>query len=276
LGSEGGVIDGSSGNNTTNNNPSPPWEGYFDCIVTDPPYGIRAGAKKSGQIMPVTNPVAADRRHDHIPRVQRYEVEEVMLDLLHTAARCLVVGGRLSYLIPTPYDFLPSDLPAHPCLSLERICHQGLSSRHGRRAVVMRKYRCYTAEREGEYVTYKAAVLAAKQEQTLELEAEKEAEKEAELEGEVATATAGTPALASAPLSSVPSTPPSPLGDVPSTLQLASYSSDAYGFSDSSQTPAPTTAPISTSASASASATDPRSIWGPTSKQFAQPKSDIP
>ncbi|KAJ1421539.1 S-adenosyl-L-methionine-dependent methyltransferase, partial [Ochromonadaceae sp. CCMP2298] len=74
--------------------------GYFDCIVTDPPYGIRAGAKKSGQIMPVTNPVAADRRHDHIPRVQRYEVEEVMLDLLHTAARCLVVGGRLSYLIP--------------------------------------------------------------------------------------------------------------------------------------------------------------------------------
>jgi hypothetical protein len=24
-------------------------EGFFDVIVTDPPYGIRAGAKKSGQ-----------------------------------------------------------------------------------------------------------------------------------------------------------------------------------------------------------------------------------
>jgi len=25
-------------------------EGFFDVIVTDPPYGIRAGAKKSGQV----------------------------------------------------------------------------------------------------------------------------------------------------------------------------------------------------------------------------------
>lgn len=65
-------------------------EGYFDVIVTDPPYGIRAGAKKTGKNKPVTYSIAEERRHDHIPSVQRYPVEEVMLDLLHTAARSLV------------------------------------------------------------------------------------------------------------------------------------------------------------------------------------------
>jgi tRNA (guanine10-N2)-methyltransferase len=65
-------------------------EGYYDVIVTDPPYGIRAGAKKTGKNVPVTYTIAEDRRHDHIPRTQKYPVEEVMLDLLHTAARSLV------------------------------------------------------------------------------------------------------------------------------------------------------------------------------------------
>lgn len=50
-------------------------------------------------------------------------------------------GGVLTYLLPTPYDFSESDLPVHPCLQLTQVCHQALSSRHGRRAIVMRKYR---------------------------------------------------------------------------------------------------------------------------------------
>jgi tRNA (guanine10-N2)-methyltransferase len=65
-------------------------EGYFDVIVTDPPYGIRAGAKKSGKSRPVDYKISDERRHDHIPSTQKYPVEEVMLDLLHTAARSLV------------------------------------------------------------------------------------------------------------------------------------------------------------------------------------------
>ena len=36
---------------------------------------------------------------------QAYAVEEVMLDLLHNAAMLLKNGGRLLYLIPTPWDF---------------------------------------------------------------------------------------------------------------------------------------------------------------------------
>eukprot|EP01035_Chromulina_nebulosa_P017780 gene17780-23384_t len=62
------------------------YEGIFDCIVTDPPYGIRAGARKSGR----KDPVQIERREDHIPTTQIYAVEEVMLDLLHSAARFLM------------------------------------------------------------------------------------------------------------------------------------------------------------------------------------------
>lgn len=73
------------------------------------------------------------------PATQIYPVEEVMLDLLHTAAKVLVIGGRLAYLIPTTYDFTVDDLPKHPCLTIESISEQSLSSRHGRRCVVLVK-----------------------------------------------------------------------------------------------------------------------------------------
>eukprot|EP01035_Chromulina_nebulosa_P062554 gene62554-85546_t len=63
--------------------------GFFDAIVTDPPYGIRAGAKKSGRKGELRYSIAEERRADHVPAVQPYPVEEVMLDLLHTAATAL-------------------------------------------------------------------------------------------------------------------------------------------------------------------------------------------
>lgn len=62
---------------------------FFDVIVTDPPYGIRAGARKSGKKEEVTYTVTQEKRVDHIPSTQSYPVEEVMLDLLHTAAETL-------------------------------------------------------------------------------------------------------------------------------------------------------------------------------------------
>lgn len=150
---------------------------FFDVIVTDPPYGIRAGARKSGRNWKAmaTNKTASEetngedeigyripeeRRHDHIPSTQVYPVEEVMLDLLENAARSLVMLGPLVYLIPTTYDFVPNDLPWHPCLQLEEICHQELSSRHGRRAVVMRKIHELDAEKEEAFRLYKQRVVS--------------------------------------------------------------------------------------------------------------------
>ena len=64
-------------------------DGFFDVIATDPPYGIRAGAKKTGRAPhrgQVDYEVTDEQRDDHIPSTQNYPVEEVMLDLMHTAA----------------------------------------------------------------------------------------------------------------------------------------------------------------------------------------------
>jgi tRNA (guanine10-N2)-methyltransferase len=145
----------------------PQMNNFFDVIVTDPPYGIRAGARKSGKVWKATSDdttgeytIPEERRHDHIPSTQVYPVEEVMLDLLDNAAKSLVIGGPLVYLIPTTYDFVPNDLPRHPCLQLEEICHQQLSSRHGRRAVVMRKICHLDADKEAEFNQYKVQVLS--------------------------------------------------------------------------------------------------------------------
>jgi tRNA (guanine10-N2)-methyltransferase len=65
--------------------------GLFQAIVTDPPYGIRAGAKKSGRKGVCRYAVHDEQRADHIPSTQHYPVEEVMLDLLDTSAKTLVM-----------------------------------------------------------------------------------------------------------------------------------------------------------------------------------------
>lgn len=78
-------------------------DGFYDVIVTDPPYGIRAGAKKSGRKRQIKKEgedeldekyeceytIDPERRADHVPSTQNYPVDEVMLDLMHTAARAL-------------------------------------------------------------------------------------------------------------------------------------------------------------------------------------------
>lgn len=85
-----------------------------------------------------------------------------MLDLLNTAARSLVLKGRLAYLIPTTYDFTIDDLPKHPCLEIVSICEQPLSTRHGRRCVVMEKAHRCTENLLEEFRVYKELVLAGK------------------------------------------------------------------------------------------------------------------
>ncbi len=140
-------------------------DGWFDVLVTDPPYGIRAGGRKSGrQGEPALGrdvaPMDAEQRSTHIPATQSYPVEEVMLDLVHAAARLLVVGGSLCYLLPTPYNFEVADLPQHPCLRLDALCLQGLSTRHGRHAVLLRKHCVYTPALQQQFADYSARVLS--------------------------------------------------------------------------------------------------------------------
>lgn len=133
--------------------------GFFNAIVTDPPYGIRAGGRKSGSKKSGLYTVAPERRHDHIPSTQNYPVNEVMLDLLDAAAHLLVIGGTLCYLIPTPYCFTESDIPQHPCLQLITLAQQGLSVRHGRHAIVMKKTKNPCPESVSKFAAYRHSVM---------------------------------------------------------------------------------------------------------------------
>ena len=126
----------------------------YDAIVTDPPYGIRAGARKTGSRHDQPLEIPDEHRHDHIPQTKPYAVSDVMSDLLDMAARTLVMGGRLVYIIPSMSDFSVDDLPRHPCLKLVHICYQPLSLELGRRLVAMEKIEHYNVNDRDSYLKY--------------------------------------------------------------------------------------------------------------------------
>lgn len=126
----------------------------YDSIVTDPPYGIRAGARRSGSRLENPKPVEEEWRHDHIAQTKPYEVADVMADLLDMAARTLLLGGRLVYVIPSfSTDFsVENDLPRHACLEFIHSCYQPFSPELGRRIVTMKKVNVYDETRQNEYL----------------------------------------------------------------------------------------------------------------------------
>lgn len=125
----------------------------YDAIICDPPYGIRAGARKTGSRLEEPRPVLDEHRHDHIAQTKPYPVSDVMADLLDMAARTLVMNGRLVYIIPSFRDFdVSTDLPQHTCLEIVHICYQPLSAELGRRMVTMKKIQEYDASLRDEYL----------------------------------------------------------------------------------------------------------------------------
>jgi len=125
----------------------------FDAIVTDPPYGIRAGARKSGPRKDgEVRPVLDEHRYDHVAQTRPYAVSDVMADLLNVAARTLKMGGRLVYVIPSMLDFDESeDLPRHECLRSVSVCYQPLQTELGRRTVTMEKIKEYDESKSQSY-----------------------------------------------------------------------------------------------------------------------------
>lgn len=65
----------------------------FDGIICDPPYGIRAGARKTKR--------TSDNVNIRNANTEVYDPDDVIVDLLDIAASSLRVGGRISYLLPT-------------------------------------------------------------------------------------------------------------------------------------------------------------------------------
>ncbi|CAB4489233.1 tRNA guanosine-2'-O-methyltransferase [Rhizophagus irregularis] len=123
-----------------------PWRDnlWFDAIVTDPPYGVRAGAKTLGRKNPTKRPLTIDGTHegkDYYPPTKPYEMSEVLSDLLEFAARFLVLGGRLVYWLPTLVDeYSSSDLPEHSSMRLVSNSEQNFGQ-WSRRLVTMEKFK---------------------------------------------------------------------------------------------------------------------------------------
>lgn len=135
----------------------PPWrpglKEAFDAIICDPPYGVRAGGRKSGGrklLKGVVDPytVPDDKRRDHIPSTAPYSLAECMHDLLDLAARMLVMGGRLVFFYPVLREDGSTDahFPEHPCFTLVASCEQILSLRYSRYLLTMVKTGTYSVE----------------------------------------------------------------------------------------------------------------------------------
>ncbi|KAJ2723182.1 hypothetical protein GGI07_002817 [Coemansia sp. Benny D115] len=126
-----------------------PWRrgALFDAIVTDPPYGVRAGAKRLGRrngtlperSLQTVDGVANHLRTDYYPPTVPYEMSDVISDLLEFAAQKLVVGGRLVYWLPTVADeYDPKDVPMHPAFRLVANSEQPFGS-WSRRLITLEK-----------------------------------------------------------------------------------------------------------------------------------------
>ncbi|XP_021713615.1 tRNA (guanine(10)-N2)-methyltransferase homolog [Chenopodium quinoa] len=133
----------------------PPWRAglkeMFDAIICDPPYGVRAGGRKSGGrklLKGVVGPytVPDDKRAGHIPSTAAYSLVECVHDLLDLAARMLVMGGRLVYFYPVlrEEDSPDPTFPEHPCFKLVAVSEQILSFRYSRVLLTMVKVESYT------------------------------------------------------------------------------------------------------------------------------------
>ncbi|XP_049847889.1 tRNA (guanine(10)-N2)-methyltransferase homolog isoform X2 [Schistocerca gregaria] len=129
----------------------------FDAIICDPPYGIRAGARKIG-VRPQRELRHKNRGTDpapihvnpndpnwlpHVPQCIAYHIEDVLKDLVELAANLLVLHGRLVYWLPTTKEYSQSDLPTHPCLLLISDSEQKLTMNWSRRLITMEKISDY-------------------------------------------------------------------------------------------------------------------------------------
>jgi len=130
-----------------------PWRcgELFDAIVTDPPYGVRAGAKRLGRKKELTDRQKelclqhslSPRPDDqpYIPPTKPYELSHLAADLVMLARYLLKPGGRLVFFLPTvTEEYEEVDIHTMLCEGMEVIANslQDFGS-WGRRLVTIRK-----------------------------------------------------------------------------------------------------------------------------------------
>ncbi|TFK26531.1 RNA methylase [Coprinopsis marcescibilis] len=130
-----------------------PWRtgGMFDAIITDPPYGVRAGAKRLGRKRELSerqkelcrlhreNPRPDDT--PYIPPTKPYELSHLVEDLVLFARYVLRPNGRLVFFLPTVTDeYEEVDINTMLCEGMEVIANslQDFGA-WGRRLITIRK-----------------------------------------------------------------------------------------------------------------------------------------
>ncbi|XP_033163378.1 tRNA (guanine(10)-N2)-methyltransferase homolog [Drosophila mauritiana] len=111
----------------------------FDCIITDPPYGIREATEKVEK----KASVKANTRSEsmvHYPSTSHYSLQSLYGDLLEFSAKHLRLGGRLVCWIPFhSEDYDPKMLPQHQHLNLVANSEQQLTGNTARRLLTYEK-----------------------------------------------------------------------------------------------------------------------------------------
>jgi tRNA (guanine10-N2)-methyltransferase len=115
-----------------------PWrpQSLFDAVITDPPYGIRAGAKR---IKETQKPRKIDPMNPPYPSTEPYPLDQVMQDLIGFSAQHLLSGGRLVYWQPCANKEVPK-VPENPRMRLVSRTEQKLGA-WSRWLIVMEKFK---------------------------------------------------------------------------------------------------------------------------------------
>ncbi|EEB09007.2 tRNA (guanine-N2-)-methyltransferase catalytic subunit Trm11 [Schizosaccharomyces japonicus yFS275] len=91
----------------------------LDAIVCDPPYGVRAGAKRIASIQNIIKDKDTKPILHRYPKLEHYEICDLVKDLVDFAAKRLVDEGRLVLWLPTiTEEYSIDDIPKHPALRL--------------------------------------------------------------------------------------------------------------------------------------------------------------
>ncbi|EKD01436.1 hypothetical protein A1Q2_04278 [Trichosporon asahii var. asahii CBS 8904] len=144
-----------------------PWRrgGWLDAIVTDPPYGVRAGAKRTGKSATRKRNQLRDEpfmlpdgtwsheKEGYLPPSKAYELVDLAQDLVQLARYMLVPGGRLVFFLPTISDeFEHVDVPVVEGMREVKFGDGSVQDfgRWGRRLITMEK----TAQDDGPPPTF--------------------------------------------------------------------------------------------------------------------------
>ncbi|KAH6913799.1 RNA methylase [Coprinopsis sp. MPI-PUGE-AT-0042] len=130
-----------------------PWRtgGLFDAIITDPPYGVRAGAKRLGRKRELSDrqkELCKQHRESphpddtpYIPPTKPYELSDLVEDLVVFARYMLKPNGRLVFFLPTVNDeYEEVDIHTMLCEGMEVIANslQDFGS-WGRRLITIKR-----------------------------------------------------------------------------------------------------------------------------------------